>query len=51
MFMKELASARGDFPGSVSDVYWGDNWKAAVEEGAELVVISYDGFENDDTHS
>ena len=43
MFMKEQASARGDFPGS--------NWKAAVEEGAELVVISYEGFENDDTHS
>lgn len=50
-FMKEQASAKGDFPGSVPIVYWGDNWKVAVENGAELVVISCDGFQNDDIDS
>ena len=47
-FRKEQESARGDFPGPVSVVYCGEEWREGVKCGADLVVLDYDGVTSDD---
>jgi len=48
-FRKEQETARGDFPGPVPVIYWGECWREAVELGTNVLVLDYDSStENSD---
>jgi hypothetical protein len=47
-FAKEQSSAAGDFPGPVPVVYNGDSWRDAVDSGADMIVLDYASFNNQD---